>query len=205
MRSICLVLFAIGAAQAVSTNLRSTANSDGLRAVVNLYHAAQAGQGPLIGEATLQDSSQGLMIRASIYHLPPGKYGFFVHENGDCGAEDTGRAMVPAGKSGRVLSERIESNGIHPHSTHEHRGHLAGGYLGDLPPIEIDSSLMFEKPLFAPRLRLADVLGRSLVIGTARFPDKPPKGVHPMNIACGIVPVSSVSGDSTLALGLTNA
>lgn len=59
MRLICVVLFAIGAAHAVSTNLRSTAGSDGLRAVVNLYHAAQAGQGPLIGEATLQDTNKG--------------------------------------------------------------------------------------------------------------------------------------------------
>lgn len=100
----------------------------------------------------------------------------------------------------------------------------ADGYAGDLPVLEFDHSQTNRGPVFAPRLRLTDVLGRSLVLMNTAHPDlcvrpvparvaprltRIPLPRHsadkPMALACGVVPKISMDADNSLALSSTPA
>ncbi len=118
--------------------------------------------------------------------LPPGGHGFHVHANPDCG---------PAMSNNRMVAGLAAGGHYDPLNTGRHEGPSGKGHLGDLPilfvEVDEDGALEVTHSLIAPRLKLSDIRGRSLIIhaNSDNFSDEPqPLGGGGARIACGVVP-----------------
>lgn len=64
------------------------------------------------------------------------------------------------------------------------------GHLGDLPPLYVDGDGKANQPVLAPRLKLSDVMNRSIMVhaGGDNHADHPqPLGGAGIRVACGVV------------------
>ena len=127
-----------------------------------------------IGQIDLKDTPYGVVITPDLWDLKPGLHGFHMHENPSCA--DQGKAagghFDPA-KTGKHLGP------------YDNRGHL-----GDLPALYVKESGSAKHPVLAPRLKVSDFIGHSLVIheGSDNYSDVPAKlGGGGKRAACGIV------------------
>ena len=67
---------------------------------------------------------------------------------------------------------------------------MGKGHLGDLPALKVDASGKATTPVLAPRLKLAQLSGHSLMIhaGGDNYSDSPEKlGGGGARIACGVM------------------
>ena len=77
-----------------------------------------------------------------------------------------------------------------PQGTGRHEGPYGKGHLGDLPALYVDQEGRVTVPVLAPRLKVSDVKGHSLMIhgGGDNYSDQPEKlGGGGPRIACGVV------------------
>lgn len=142
---------------------------------------AQGGSKPA-GTVTASDSGYGLMIKPALSGLPPGLHGFHVHENPSCS---------PAEKDGQMTAAQAAGGHYDPAKTNRHEGPYGNGHLGDLPALYVDQDGKAEYPVLAPRLKLADLEGRSLMVhaGGDNHSDHPaPLGGGGGRMACGVTP-----------------
>jgi len=149
---------------------------------VEIFTATSSGTGPGIGSITVEDTPYGALFTPDLTGLTPGLHGFHVHENPDCGPREKNGAMVPGLAAGGHYD---------PAGTGRHEGPYGEGHLGDLPPLYVDDSGNAIHPVLAPRLKTADLKGRSLMIhaGGDNYADQPAKlGGGGARMACGIVP-----------------
>lgn len=142
-----------------------------LRVPVHLLTLKGDGKGKVVGYIDLEDTDLGLVLTPGI-HFPPlkmGQRGFHLHENGDL------RPGLKDGKKSRAVKAGAHYD---PHKTDTHQGPYGNGHLGDLPPLFFDEQGVATTPVSAPRLTLADAMGRSLIIhvGGDNFTDDPPNG-----------------------------
>jgi Cu-Zn family superoxide dismutase len=108
-------------------------------------------------------------------------HGFHVHEHAQCG---------PADKDGKMTAGHAAGSHFDPGKTGKHLGPYGDGHLGDLPPLYVDANGTATLPVLAPRLKLADLKGRSLMIhaGGDNYSDQPAAlGGGGARIACGVV------------------
>jgi len=150
-------------------------------ATANIHAITAAGMGDMIGTVRAHDSAEGLILEIEIGGLPAGPHGFHVHENGDCG---------PAMKDGTTTAGLAAGGHYDPQGTGAHLGPAGAGHLGDLPALIVDPSGMAAVTVVAPRLTLADIRGRALVIhelGDNYSDDPKPLGGGGARIACGVV------------------
>lgn len=150
--------------------------------VVRINLVSETGIGASIGTVTLSDTPAGLNLALDLKGLPPGTHGFHVHEKPDCGA------MV---KDGKPVAGLAAGGHYDPHKAGKHEGHSGQGHLGDLPALTVDGSGKATTAVTAPRLKLADVKGRSLMVhaGGDTYSDTPaPLGGGGARIACGVIP-----------------
>lgn len=165
--------------------LGSSVASDELVVPMNLV--TEAGVGAPLGTVTLSDGPSGLVLKLALSNeLAPGPHGFHLHENGACEAGERDGRMVPALAAGGHYD---------PDGTGRHRGPGGDGHRGDLPVIHVgvdeDGATETTHALVAPHLRLADAVGRALVIRQFgdTFSDEPePLGGGGPAVACGVVP-----------------
>ena len=70
-----------------------------------------------------------------------------------------------------------------------HKGPKGAGHKGDLPLL-IGTGKGINTTVTAPRLKLADIQGRALVIheGSDNYSDKPENGGGKGRVACGVIP-----------------
>lgn len=146
-------------------------------------HAIDAtGIGPALGTIEATESAQGLTLTPRLGGLPPGPHGFHLHQNGDCGAKE---------QDGKPVAGLAAGGHFDPRSTGKHRGPLQeDGHLGDLPVLVAGPDGRAATPVVAPRLGLADLKGRAIVIhaGPDNYADEPkPLGGGGARIACGVV------------------
>lgn len=146
-------------------------------------HAIDAtGIGPSLGTIEATDTPQGLTLTPRLAALPPGQHGFHIHQNPDCGA---------AAKDGQPVAGLAAGGHFDPKGSGRHLGpYQASGHLGDLPALSVGKDGRAVEPLLAPRLKLADIIGRSILIhgGGDNYADEPqPLGGGGARIACGIV------------------
>ena len=90
--------------------------------------------------------------------------------------------MTPAQAAGGHLD---------PAKTGRHEGPYGNGHLGDLPAIYVDADGKAGYPILAPRLKVVDLQGRSLMVhaGGDNHSDHPAAlGGGGMRIACGVTP-----------------
>lgn len=149
--------------------------------IVHIHLLNSSGIGKEIGTIAASDSSYGLLLQPTLSNLPPGLHGFHVHEHPNCGPEMKDGKVVPGSAAGGHLD---------PEKAGKHEGPYGKGHLGDLPPLYVAQDGKATLPVLAPRLKVADLKGRSLMIhaGGDNFSDQPEKlGGGGARLACGII------------------
>jgi len=79
---------------------------------------------------------------------------------------------------------------LDPAKTGKHLGPYGDGHLGDLPPLVVDADGTAMLPVLAPRLKVKDLKGRSIMIhaGGDNYSDQPkPLGGGGARVACGVI------------------
>jgi Cu-Zn family superoxide dismutase len=168
--------YAVLAALAL-TSCALSASADELTVTIHL--STDAGKGKEVGTIKMEDTPHGVLFTPSLRGLPPGLHGFHVHEHAHCG---------PAEKEGKMTAGMAAGNHFDPEETGKHLGPYGKGHLGDLPPLYVDADGAATLPVLAPRLKVSDLKGRSLMIhaGADNYSDQPkPLGGGGARIACG--------------------
>lgn len=146
-----------------------------------LHSVSDAGVGKADGTVTITENKYGLVFTPALSGLPPGIHGFHVHENGSCATNQKDGKPVPAGAAGGHLDLT---------GSKKHGLPWGDGHVGDLPTLYVDSSGAATNPVLAPRLTLADIKGKALMVhvGGDNHADHPaPLGGGGARIACGII------------------
>lgn len=154
---------------------------------IDMHLISEAGIGDSIGTIHGYNSENGLVLRLELAGLPAGPHGFHLHENGDCGAAE---------RDGQMVAGLAAGNHYDPDTTGSHLGPSGEGHKGDLPvlyvePEEAAQDAVVRRVTVAPRLAVADLHGRALVIhaGGDNYRDEPkPLGGGGARIACGVAP-----------------
>jgi superoxide dismutase, Cu-Zn family len=147
---------------------------------VDINTISSAGVGEKIGSVMLSESKDGVSFKVSVKGLPAAQRGFHVHEKGDCG---------PGMKDGKMAAGIAAGEHYDPDGHKSHKGPKGQGHKGDLPHLKGNASGI-EQTVAAPRLKLADLKGRSLVIheGGDNYSDDPENGGGKGRVACGLIP-----------------
>lgn len=178
----------MAAALGLATALGGAAAAAADPVVVDMHLISNKGVGKLIGKISLEDTANGfLALHIDLaYELTPGGHGFHVHANPSCD---------PAERDGTMVAGLAAGGHYDPAGTGKHLGPSGEGHLGDLPILYVDAAEMgtetIKHTLVAPRLKVADVRGRSLMIhaGSDNFRDEPnPLGGGGARVACGVIP-----------------
>ena len=149
--------------------------------VVQLNLVNEQGAGKEIGTITASDSKVGLILTPQLSDLTPGLHGFHVHDKPDCSY---------AMKDGKAVPALAAGGHYDPANTGKHEGPYGNGHLGDLPALYVGADGKATLPVLAPRLKAADIKGRSLMIhvGGDNYADTPaPLGGGGARTACGVV------------------
>ena len=150
-------------------------------AVVTMNLVNEQGVGKSIGTITISEGPKGLVFTPKLTDLTPGLHGFHVHQNPDCAA---------GVKDGKQVAGLAAGGHYDPAATGKHEGHEGKGHLGDLPVLNVGTDGIASTAVTAPRLKMSDVMGRSLMIhaGGDNYSDQPaPLGGGGARVACGVV------------------
>lgn len=149
--------------------------------VIDMHTVTADGIGQKIGTITASRTPYGTLFTPDLKGLSPGLHGFHLHAIGDCG---------PKEKDGRMVPGLAAGGHYDPGKTGVHKGPFAKGHLGDLPALYVDQAGRADHPVLAPRVKLKDLKGRSLVIhaGGDNYSDQPAAlGGGGARFACGVV------------------
>jgi Cu-Zn family superoxide dismutase len=149
--------------------------------VVPMYVANAEGRVGWIGDVTISESPYGLVFSPELRALPPGLHGFHLHQNASCTSSEKDGVVTPAGAAGSHYDPDV--SGVHGTP-------WGDGHRGDLPPLFVDAEGSATQPVLAPRLKLADLPGRALMVhaGGDNHADHPQAlGGGGARIACGVI------------------
>ena len=166
---------------ALATLLAAHAVSHGAEIVVTMNAATAGGTGASAGTVRIVETPYGLAFYPTLAGLPPGLHGFHVHEKPSCAPGEVNGAMAAAIGAGGHLD---------PAGTKKHGEPWGDGHLGDLPPLYVAADGSASSPVLAPRLKLADVADRALMVhaGGDNHADHPaPLGGGGPRIVCGVI------------------
>ncbi|MEW6428901.1 MAG: superoxide dismutase [Cu-Zn] SodC [Thermodesulfobacteriota bacterium] len=150
--------------------------------VVRMQEATDGGPGRELGTVTAAETRHGTVFTPALGGLAPGIHGFHIHQNPSC---------EPAEKEGRTVAALAAGGHYDPAGAGRHAEPWGDGHLGDLPALYVDADGRASTPVLAPRVKLADLQGRSLMIhaGGDNYADHPqPLGGGGARMACGVVP-----------------
>lgn len=174
--------FTFTAVTAITAIAASLFTSQALAEPVVTMHLAEAnGAGKAIGTITVSETRFGLVFTPDLSGLQPGVYGFHVHEKPSC---------APANKDGKMVPALSAGPHYDPNDTKQHGTPWGEGHLGDLPVIAVAANGTATNPVLAPRLELADIKSRSLMIHASgdNHADHPaPAGGGGARMACGVI------------------
>jgi Cu-Zn family superoxide dismutase len=147
---------------------------------VEMHKVSGSGIGEKIGTITISEGKAGTQFKVVVRDIPAGPHGFHVHETGDCSTVVKDDKPEPAGAAGPHYD---------PGGKKTHQGPAGAGHAGDLPLLTATASGI-DQTVEAPRLKLADIRGRALVIheGGDNYTDDPANGGGRGRIACGVAP-----------------
>jgi Cu-Zn family superoxide dismutase len=152
----------------------------GAELVVPMNLVSDQGVGQSIGTVTITEGPGGLVFTPKLTGLQPGGHGFHVHQNPDC---------ATAIKDGKQVPGLAAGGHYDPAGTAKHLGPQGAGHLGDLPALLVGADGKATTAVVAPRLKMADMKGRSLMIhaGGDNYSDQPaPLGGGGARVACGV-------------------
>lgn len=141
------------------------------------------GIGNALGTVTISETPYGLVFTPALAGLASGGtlHGFHVHAEPSC---------APMEKDGKMVAALAAGGHYDPQETKKHGFPWGDGHLGDLPALYVDGDGKATNPVLAPRLKLDDVKGRSLMIhaGGDNHADHPaPLGGGGARIVCGVI------------------
>jgi Cu-Zn family superoxide dismutase len=177
MRTLLICLAGVAACTAVAATSAPAGDT-----TVPMTLVDARGQGTAVGEVVLAETPEGLVFTPRLRGLPPGLHGFHVHEHPSC---------APAEKDGAVVAAQAAGAHYDPQHAGKHGAPWGDGHLGDLPALYVAADGTATYPVLAPRLKLKDVSGRSLMVhaGGDNHSDHPqPLGGGGGRIACGVIP-----------------
>jgi Cu-Zn family superoxide dismutase len=147
---------------------------------VDINRISDQGVGEKIGTVVVSEAKGGVSFKVSAKGLPKGQRGFHVHEKGDCG---------PATKDGKMTAGMAAGPHFDPDAKKSHKGPKGDGHKGDLPSLNVNAKGSVAQTVNAPRLKLAELQGRSLMIheGGDNYTDSPENGGGAGRIACGVI------------------
>jgi len=163
---------------AVILCLYGTAQAD---IIVQMNSVDQTGIGPAVGQVVISETRYGTVFSPSLAGLPKGLHGFHVHENPSCAAKE---------KDGKLVAGLAAGGHFDPAASKQHGLPWGNGHLGDLPALFVDDMGNAAYPLLAPRLKISDIKGRSLMIhaGGDNHADHPaPLGGGGARLVCGVI------------------
>lgn len=140
------------------------------------------GVGASAGTVTVTESKYGLVFTPDLAGLPAGLHGFHVHENPSC---------LPGEKDGTKVPALAAGGHYDPQKTNQHGFPWGEGHLGDLPPLYVNADGVANQPVLAPRLKLGDLAGHSLMVhaGGDNHSDHPAAlGGGGVRMVCGVIP-----------------
>jgi len=149
--------------------------------VVQLNLADEKGSGASVGQVTISETPYGLVFTPALSGLPPGLHGFHLHENPSC---------EPKEKDGKLTPALAAGGHYDPVASNKHGLPWGNGHRGDLPALFVDANGKATYPVLAPRLKIADLKGRSLMVhaGGDNHADHPaPLGGGGARLACGVI------------------
>lgn len=149
--------------------------------VVELNVVSASGVGVAAGKVVMSETRYGVVFTPDLKGLPPGLHGFHVHEKPSCAAQE---------KDGKPVAALAAGGHYDPQGTKKHDTPWGDGHLGDLPPLHVDAAGNATQPVLAPRLKLADLAGRALMVhaGGDNHSDHPePLGGGGGRIVCGVI------------------
>lgn len=155
-------------------------NADSVK--IPIHKLSESGIGEQIGYVVADDFPYGLQLTPFLEGLTPGHHGFHIHQNPDCS---------PKEKGGKIVAGLSAGGHYDPAGTGKHLGPYEDGHLGDLPALSVDIEGKASTPVLAPRVKVSDLKGRSLMIhaGEDNYSDVPRKlGGGGSRFACGVVP-----------------
>ena len=139
------------------------------------------GVGKEIGHIRAVDTKGGLRIVPRLSGLAPGAHGFHVHQNPKCGTR---------GADGKTGAGLAAGGHYDPGHMARHMGPMGNGHHGDLPALMADDKGNVRTAVLAPRLKVADLWGRAIVIHADgdNYSDQPkPLGGGGGRVACGTI------------------
>ena len=148
---------------------------------VQMNAVDEKGIGKSVGLVVVSETPYGLVFSPSLAGLPQGLHGVHVHENPSCEAKEQNGKMVPALAAGGHYD---------PAASKRHGLPWGDGHLGDLPALFVDAMGNASNPVLAPRLKLLDVKGHSLMVhaGGDNHADHPaPLGGGGARMVCGVI------------------
>jgi superoxide dismutase, Cu-Zn family len=149
--------------------------------IVHMHLVDAKGVGKEIGTVTASDSPYGLILTPNLSELTAGVHGFHVHQNANCG---------PGEKEGKITPGLAAGGHYDPKGAGKHEGPYGQGHLGDLPALYVGQDGRAMLPVLAPRLKVSDLKGHSLMIhaGGDNYSDQPqPLGGGGARVACGVI------------------
>jgi len=148
---------------------------------VEMQAVSASGTGASLGTVSIEETPYGVVFTPSLTGLEPGAHGFHVHEKGNCGPD------MKDGKPGAALAA---GGHYDPDNTKQHGLPWGKGHRGDLPALVVDAKGNATLPVLAPRLKLAELKGKALMIhvGGDNHSDHPqPLGGGGARMACAVI------------------
>lgn len=140
------------------------------------------GTGAQIGTIAFSDTPEGLLLALDVAGLTPGEHGIHIHEVGDCGSA--------AGPDGKMVPGLAAKGHYDPDKKAAHHGPAGEGHKGDLPALAVAADGKATVSLKAPRLKVAEVKGLSVIIhaGGDNYADTPALlGGGGARVACAVI------------------
>lgn len=148
---------------------------------VTMNNVSASGVGTPLGTVTIEETPYGVVFTPALTGLEPGIHGFHVHEKASCEPD------MKDGKPGAALAA---GGHYDPDNSKQHGLPWGTGHRGDLPALVVDAKGNASLPVLAPRLKLADLSGRALMIhaGGDNHADHPmPLGGGGARMACAVI------------------
>lgn len=166
---------------AVLTSIPLGAMADG-GVTIRMNFVDENGIGASAGTVTVTESKYGLVFTPELAGLPAGLHGFHLHENPSC---------LPGEKDGKKMPALAAGGHYDPQKTGQHGFPWGDGHLGDLPALYVAADGVANQPVLAPRLRMSDLAGHSLMVhaGGDNHSDHPAAlGGGGIRSVCGVIP-----------------
>lgn len=167
----------LGAAALCTLSLSANAAA---AAPVVMNAVSATGVGASLGTVAIEETQYGVVFTPALSGVEPGVHGFHVHENASC---------APEVKDGKPVPAQAAGGHYDPEASKKHGLPWGNGHKGDLPALVVDAKGAANVAVLAPRLKLADLKGRSLMIhvGGDNHADHPaPLGGGGARMACGV-------------------